>query len=130
MRMALAAFAAAAACACGSGDPPTITALGTPIPAEVVVGEAVQLTLGVGVLDEDGNLAELRVALTSPSARSVKRTIDVKAQAGTARNSTISLLLEVQPLEAGTFTIEVIAADENDNVSSPATVSFAALPSE
>ena len=112
--------------ACGSGDPPSITALGTPEPAQVVVGEAVQLKVGVGVVDEDANLTELRVKLKSPWWQSVESTIDVAAQAGKARNSTVTLLLEVKPQEAGTFTIEVVAADADGNASAPATVTFTA----
>ncbi len=110
--------------ACGSGSPPTITALASPEPAVVAVGRATQLKVGVAVTDEDGDLDEMRVKLTSPSGQATESTLDVAEQAGKARNSTITMLLSVLPTAPGTYTIQVIAADVDGNISDPRSVDF------
>lgn len=112
--------------ACSGSTPPTITALATPDPAVVKVGRATQLKVGVGVTDEDGDLDELRVKLQPPSGDVVESTIDVSEQAGTARNSTITMRLEVLPTQPGIYTVKVIAADLDGNVSAQSSVDFTA----
>lgn len=110
--------------ACGQGDPPILTALLTPDPAIVAVNELTQLRVLVGVTDEDRNLRELRVALDGPSGQHADRIIDVAASAGDARNSTITMALEVKPLEVGRYQIQVIAADADGNASEPRITTF------
>ncbi len=109
--------------ACGHGDPPVIVSLLTPTPALVRVGQVTQLAVPIGVNDEDANLTELRVALDGPSEQHAEQVIDVSKQAD-ARNSSITMELQVKPLEAGRYQIEVVAADSDDNVSAPSITTF------
>lgn len=112
--------------ACGGGADPTITAITSLEPGRVPVGVASLLNGKVAVTDDDGDLATLRVTLTTPSKEVVQSSIDVGAEAGAARNSTISLQLQVLPPEAGTYLLDVIAVDREGNESGAVGTTFLA----
>lgn len=112
--------------ACAGGAAPTITAVTPPEPAIVPVSTNTQLTLQVGVSDDDGDLGSLRLRLTTPSKQVIEDTVDVTGQAGDARNATVRVLLQVAPPEPGTYAVDVIAVDREDNESSPVGTEFVA----
>lgn len=106
--------------ACDGGVAPVITSIAALDPASVPVRTKSDVTLRVVVNDEDGDLRALRLTLRSPSNTDNRETrVDVRDQAGDARNSTITLLIEVGPTEVGTHTLEVMAVDSEDNEGAP-----------
>lgn len=105
--------------ACASGAAPTITSITTPEPASVSAKTTSQVTVKISVLDEDADLQTLRIALRAPDGDGVEKELDVRDQVGNARNSTVTLLLEVAPPSAGTYDIEVVAIDSEANESAP-----------
>ena len=111
--------------ACGGGAP-TITAITSLDPSTVPVGVASLLTGQVAITDDDGNLETLQVTLTTPSKETVSSSIEVGEEAGKARNSTVSLRLQVLPPEAGIYRIAVVAVDGDGNESEARTAEFTA----
>lgn len=104
---------------CGSGSAPQIVTIAPPEPNVLETNQQTKTVVNLGVTDPDGDLAELIVELIDPAEQRGQTTVDIRAQAGSANNASVGLVLTLVPQAVGVYRIVVRAADEAGNQSAP-----------